>query len=125
MGTRQLQVWRGERHRRIHKHHIRLTEIALLMLPQHKTNREATQSRQRGSERLGPLQVSDGDLRPLVCEIAREANATAKGAESHNSDARLVPGRRQRRRVALIPWSRPYLLLQRVRDVLHVFQSPS
>src|SRR5262245_46655742 len=112
MGACQLQVWRGERYRRIHKHHICLTEIALLVLPQHKTNGEATQSLQRGSERLSPLQVSDGDLRPLVCEIAREANATAKGAESHNSDARLVPGRWQRWRVTMIPWSRPRLLRQ-------------
>ena len=125
MCARQLQVWRGEGHRRIDKHHIRLTKIALLMSPQHKTDGEATQGLQRGGERLGPLQVSDGDVRPLVYQIARQANPTAKGAESHDGDTRLVPGRRQRRRVAMIPWSRPRLLLHRVRDVLHVCQSPS
>src|SRR5262249_37429647 len=112
-------------HCRIHKDHIRLAKIALVMAPQYKTDGEVMQGRQRGGERLGPLQVSDGDVCPLVCQIARKANATAKGAESHDGDVRLVPGRRQRQCVAMIPWSRPGLLLQRVRDVLHVCQSPS
>ncbi|GAB4124301.1 MAG: hypothetical protein Fur005_38740 [Roseiflexaceae bacterium] len=68
-------------------HNLGLREILFAMFAKHQADRQPGECGHRIGQLICPAQIGDGHLGTMLCQKARDAQATAMDAEPHYEDA--------------------------------------